>query len=127
MAVSLKFPPRSLIRAECLNISTDSPRQVRPTGEAGSPNRPFYYEGRPMRVACYVDGFNLYHAIDDLQKSHLKCLPPPGVGAIPLPPRSPISQPMQPGCLAPTAGTDSASGAGHRMPHGWFQRADCPM
>ena len=27
-----------------------------------------------MRVACYVDGFNLYHAIDDLQKSHLKWL-----------------------------------------------------
>jgi hypothetical protein len=25
-----------------------------------------------MRVACYVDGFNLYHAIDDLNKSHLK-------------------------------------------------------
>jgi NYN domain len=25
-----------------------------------------------MRVACYVDGFNLYHAIDDLQKPHLK-------------------------------------------------------
>jgi hypothetical protein len=25
-----------------------------------------------MRVACYVDGFNLYHAIDDLNKPHLK-------------------------------------------------------
>ena len=25
-----------------------------------------------MRVACYIDGFNLYHAIDDLQKPHLK-------------------------------------------------------
>jgi len=25
-----------------------------------------------MRVVCYVDGFNLYHAIDDLQKPHLK-------------------------------------------------------
>jgi hypothetical protein len=24
------------------------------------------------RVACYVDGFNLYHAIDDLAKPHLK-------------------------------------------------------
>lgn len=24
------------------------------------------------RVACYVDGFNLYHAIDDLNKAHLK-------------------------------------------------------
>lgn len=24
------------------------------------------------RVACYVDGFNLYHAIDDLNKPHLK-------------------------------------------------------
>ena len=24
------------------------------------------------RVACYVDGFNLYHAIDDLRKPHLK-------------------------------------------------------
>lgn len=24
------------------------------------------------RVACYVDGFNLYHAIDDLDKPHLK-------------------------------------------------------
>lgn len=26
------------------------------------------------RVACYVDGFNLYHAIDDLRKPHLKWL-----------------------------------------------------
>jgi hypothetical protein len=26
------------------------------------------------RVACYVDGFNLYHAIDDLNKPHLKWL-----------------------------------------------------
>jgi uncharacterized LabA/DUF88 family protein len=25
-----------------------------------------------MRVACYVDGFNLYHAIADLRKPHLK-------------------------------------------------------
>lgn len=25
-----------------------------------------------MRVACYIDGFNLYHSIDDLQKPHLK-------------------------------------------------------
>jgi hypothetical protein len=25
-----------------------------------------------MRVACYIDGFNLYHAIDDLRKPHLK-------------------------------------------------------
>lgn len=24
------------------------------------------------RVACYVDGFNLYHSIDDLKKPHLK-------------------------------------------------------
>ncbi len=24
------------------------------------------------RVACYVDGFNLYHAIEDLRKPHLK-------------------------------------------------------
>ena len=24
------------------------------------------------RVACYIDGFNLYHAIDDLHKPHLK-------------------------------------------------------
>jgi hypothetical protein len=27
-----------------------------------------------MRVACYIDGFNLYHAIRDLQKPHLKWL-----------------------------------------------------
>lgn len=27
-----------------------------------------------MRVACYVDGFNLYHAIHDLNKPHLKWL-----------------------------------------------------
>jgi hypothetical protein len=27
-----------------------------------------------MRVACYIDGFNLYHAIHDLQKPHLKWL-----------------------------------------------------
>jgi uncharacterized LabA/DUF88 family protein len=26
------------------------------------------------RVSCYVDGFNLYHAVDDLQKPHLKWL-----------------------------------------------------
>ena len=25
-----------------------------------------------MRVACYIDGFNLYHAIADLQRPHLK-------------------------------------------------------
>jgi len=25
-----------------------------------------------LRVACYIDGFNLYHAIDDLRKPHLK-------------------------------------------------------
>jgi NYN domain len=25
-----------------------------------------------MRVACYIDGFNLYHAIADLNKPHLK-------------------------------------------------------
>ncbi|WP_083988755.1 NYN domain-containing protein [Devosia geojensis] len=25
-----------------------------------------------MRVACYIDGFNLYHAINDLQRPHLK-------------------------------------------------------
>lgn len=25
-----------------------------------------------MRVACYIDGFNLYHALDDLQKPYLK-------------------------------------------------------
>jgi uncharacterized LabA/DUF88 family protein len=25
-----------------------------------------------MRVACYIDGFNLYHAIDDLRAPHLK-------------------------------------------------------
>src|SRR5260370_33418478 len=27
-----------------------------------------------MRVACYVDGFNLYHSIDALGKPHLKWL-----------------------------------------------------
>jgi hypothetical protein len=27
-----------------------------------------------MRVACYVDGFNLYHSIDDLDKPYLKWL-----------------------------------------------------
>jgi hypothetical protein len=27
-----------------------------------------------IRVGCYVDGFNLYHAVDDLQKPHLKWL-----------------------------------------------------
>jgi uncharacterized LabA/DUF88 family protein len=27
-----------------------------------------------MRVACYVDGFNLYHAINDLGRPHLKWL-----------------------------------------------------
>jgi uncharacterized LabA/DUF88 family protein len=27
-----------------------------------------------IRVGCYIDGFNLYHAIDDLQKPHLKWL-----------------------------------------------------
>jgi hypothetical protein len=25
-----------------------------------------------MRVACYIDGFNFYHALDDLAKPHLK-------------------------------------------------------
>jgi hypothetical protein len=32
----------------------------------------FFDLGFVMRVACYLDGFNLYHAIDDLQKPHLK-------------------------------------------------------
>lgn len=27
-----------------------------------------------MKVACYVDGFNLYHAVNDLNKPHLKWL-----------------------------------------------------
>lgn len=27
-----------------------------------------------MRVACYIDGFNLYHSIDDLNLPHLKWL-----------------------------------------------------
>jgi hypothetical protein len=27
-----------------------------------------------MRVACYIDGFNLYHSLDDLKKPHLKWL-----------------------------------------------------
>lgn len=27
-----------------------------------------------MRLACYVDGFNLYHAINDLRQPHLKWL-----------------------------------------------------
>ena len=27
-----------------------------------------------MRVACYIDGFNLYHSLDDLGKAHLKWL-----------------------------------------------------
>lgn len=26
----------------------------------------------PARVACFIDGFNLYHAIDDLRFNHLK-------------------------------------------------------
>ena len=26
------------------------------------------------RVACYVDGFNLYHAVNDLNRPHLKWL-----------------------------------------------------
>src|ERR1700761_5765818 len=33
---------------------------------------PFCYLGARMRVACYIDGFNLYHSIDDLGKPHLK-------------------------------------------------------
>src|SRR6266481_4563101 len=28
--------------------------------------------GLAMRVACYIDGFNLYHSLDDLQKPYLK-------------------------------------------------------
>jgi hypothetical protein len=29
-----------------------------------------------MRVACYIDGFNLYHSIDDLNLPHLKWVDP---------------------------------------------------
>ena len=29
-----------------------------------------------MRVACYIDGFNLYHSIDDLKLPHLKWVDP---------------------------------------------------
>ena len=36
--------------------------------------RPFFWGARMTRVACYVDGFNLYHAINDLNKPHLKWL-----------------------------------------------------
>lgn len=32
----------------------------------------FFLSGGNMRVQCYVDGFNLYHAIDDLRMNHLK-------------------------------------------------------
>src|SRR5271154_442856 len=36
---------------------------------------PAFSFGAPMtRVACYVDGFNLYHAVSDLRRQHLKWL-----------------------------------------------------
>jgi NYN domain len=36
---------------------------------------PAFSFGAPMtRVACYVDGFNLYHAVSDLGRQHLKWL-----------------------------------------------------
>ena len=45
------------------------PDQTRPAPKGW----PFWYVGPAMsRVACYVDGFNLYHAIADLNKAHLK-------------------------------------------------------
>ena len=33
---------------------------------------PFRYEANAVRVIAFIDGFNLYHAIHDLGKSHLK-------------------------------------------------------
>ncbi len=30
----------------------------------------FYFEKSMKRVAVYIDGFNLYHAIDGLKKPH---------------------------------------------------------
>lgn len=34
----------------------------------------FFYLGGDMRVQCYIDGFNLYHAIANLKQDHLKWL-----------------------------------------------------
>src|SRR5665213_4427847 len=49
-----------------------SPRQVRPVGQAGPKGSAFLLCGVALRVACYIDGFNLYHAIADLRRPHLK-------------------------------------------------------
>lgn len=40
--------------------------------DPGCPRTGVFYLGLIMRVQCYVDGFNLYHAIHDLGLNHLK-------------------------------------------------------
>jgi hypothetical protein len=49
---------------------------VRPCGHHGSRICGFFLESflDRERVICFVDGFNLYHAIDVMKKPHLKWL-----------------------------------------------------
>jgi hypothetical protein len=65
-----------------LTIQAHSPKSILSYPPAGAscrigrlPESAFLVVGAgAMRVACYIDGFNLYHAIRDLQKPHLKWL-----------------------------------------------------
>lgn len=48
---------------------------ARGQGRSRKKLRPFILRGTHMkRVMCYIDGFNLYHAIDELNRPHLKWL-----------------------------------------------------
>src|SRR5829696_9188995 len=59
-----EFPARILIGFPLAGTS-------RQTGPALT-GRPFSVLGPMSKVACYIDGFNLYHSIDELRKPHLK-------------------------------------------------------
>jgi hypothetical protein len=57
---------------------------------AGSGSRVFLFleAAMPERAAFYIDGFNLYHAIDDLGQPHLKWLNLWKLGALLIPQQS---------------------------------------
>ncbi|MEA2783580.1 MAG: hypothetical protein QOK29_5139 [Rhodospirillaceae bacterium] len=54
-----------------------APTSVYPSGQAGTSVPAFFvlwYSFQMRKVVAYIDGFNLYHAIDDLRKPYLKWL-----------------------------------------------------
>lgn len=64
----------TLLRGERINVFRIHPIGYVPLDRPGPvTGSAFFISRRVMnRAACYVDGFNLYHAIDNLDKPHLK-------------------------------------------------------